>query len=162
LIKKVRELLLAGTVTAPSAEALLAVPRQSAERLVSETDNEKITLLQWEQLDALSLAYVTVPGQGEHALAIARKMRELAQQLFDRRKTDPAYGANLAMSNERVADALEARGMLAAAFTFNDEARRVVDGLLAHNPSDPRLTMRKGLIHQRLGDIHRAKGNVDD
>jgi tetratricopeptide (TPR) repeat protein len=162
LIKKVRELLLAGTVTAPSAEALLEVPRQSADLLASETDNEKITLLQWEQLDALSLAYMTVPGQGEHALDIARKMRDLAQHLFERRKTDAGYGTNLAMSNERVADALEARGMLAAAFTFNDEARRLVDGLLALNPSDHRLTMRKGLIHQRLGDIHRAKGNVED
>jgi tetratricopeptide (TPR) repeat protein len=161
LIKQVRELVLSGVLDAPSAKTLLEVSRRSADRLVTETDNESIALLQWEQLDALSLAYRILPGQGEHALDIARKMRERAQQLFTRRTTDARFGANLAASNERIADALEDQGNFTEAFTFNDEARQVIDELLRLNRSDPDLTLAKGLIHQRLGDIRRANGDID-
>jgi tetratricopeptide (TPR) repeat protein len=160
IVQKVQDLLLDGSLTAPSAQALLDIPRRSAGRLVTDGDNDEITGLELKLMDVLSRAYLTVPGQGEHALEVARRMRDLAQQQFTRAPTDAGYGRNLATGSQRVADALEAQGKLAEAFKFNDEARRVVDELIKLSPSDPYLIMTKGLIHQRLGDIRNANGDV--
>jgi tetratricopeptide (TPR) repeat protein len=161
IVQKVGDLLAAGTETTPNAEALLDIPRRSAALLETDRENDEIAGLEWRLLDVLSSAYLTVPGQGEHAFELATKMRELAQQAFARKQTDAGTGSNLALSDQRVADALEEQGRLAEAFTFDDEARQVIEGLLRVAPSDPGLLRIKGVIHQRLGDLRRKNQDFD-
>jgi tetratricopeptide (TPR) repeat protein len=159
-VGKIEDLLDAG-LEATHAKALLDISSRSAESLAAEQENDEIADLQWRLKDVLSSAYLAVPRESKRALELAIEEQKHAQQLLARKPRDVDRGRYLALSNRRVADALEEQGRLAEAFKLNDEAREVVDELLKSAPSNPELILIKGIIHQRLGDIRRKNRDFD-
>ena len=112
VVEIVRNLISSGAISTKVAEPLLDVTRKTIQQLDGETPNAKLSSLQWRLLNALSFAYVNVPGQGENAVELARRMLALSQELVAAAPDNDDVLQLLINSEIRVGDTLEARGVL--------------------------------------------------
>jgi tetratricopeptide (TPR) repeat protein len=158
VIENVRELISAGTMSSKVAEPLLELTRKTILQLDDETPNDKLATMQWRLLNTLSFAYIDVPGQGEHAVDLAQKMRVLAEQLAAISPGNDDYRQLPITSQIRIGDALEALGRFDEALKQYGEGRARMVERVANDPSDGDRKRMLVYIQQRIGDTLRKKG----
>ena len=158
VVENVRELISAGTMSSKVAEPLLEITRKTILQLDDETPNDELVTMQWRLLNTLSFAYIDVPGQSEHAVELARKMRALAEQLSANSPGNDDYRQLPITSQIRIGDALEAQGLFDEALKEYGEGRARMVERVAQNPSDGDRKRMLVYIQQRIGDTLRKKG----
>ncbi|MBX9773302.1 MAG: TIR domain-containing protein [Xanthobacteraceae bacterium] len=156
----VRNLISSGTISTKVAEPLLDVTRKTIQQLDSETPNPKLSSLQWRLLNALSFAYIDVPGQGESAVDLARKMLALSQELVAAAPDDDDFQELLIKSEIRVGDTLEARGILDEGLQHLLRAREALVRLVDKDPSNGDRVRTLVYLQQRIGDFLRRKDDI--
>ncbi|MGH6769261.1 MAG: TIR domain-containing protein [Xanthobacteraceae bacterium] len=160
VVEIVRKLISSGTISTKVAEPLLDVTRNTIQQLDDETPNEKLSSLQWRLLNALSFAYINVPGQGENAVDLARKMLALSQELVDANPDNDGYRQLLIDSEIRVGDALEARGQLDDCLIHLRRGRDALVKLVDKDRSNGDRVRVLIYLQQRIGDALRKKRDV--
>jgi len=153
----VRDLISAGTISTKLAEPLLDVTRKTILQLEDERENDKLLALEWRLLNTLSFAYIDVPGQGENALDLARKMRAVSERLSAGDPENDDYRQFLINSEIRIGDALEARGLFDEALGNYRMGQVLMARLLDKDPSDGNRKRILIYIQQRIGDTLRKK-----
>ena len=153
----VRDLISAGTISTELAEPLLDVTRKTILQLEDEKENEKLSALEWRLLNTLSFAYIDVPGQGENALDLARKMRAVAERLSAGSPDNDNYRQLLVNSEIRIGDVLEARGLLDDALRRYRTGRALMASLVDKDRSNGDRKRTLVYIQQRIGDTLRKK-----
>lgn len=156
----VRNLISSGAISTKVAEPLLDVTRETIQQLDSETPNPKLSSLQWRLLNALSFAYVNVPGQGENAIELARRMLALAQELVATAPDNDDFRELLINSEIRVGDTLEARGALDEGLQHLQRAREALVEFVAKAPSNGDRVRTLVYLQQRIGDALRKKDDT--
>jgi hypothetical protein len=154
----VRDLISAGTISTKLAEPLLDVTRKTILQLEDERENDKLLALEWRLLNTLSFVYIDVPGQGENALELARKMRALAGRLSAGDPGNDDYRQFLINSEIRIGDALEARGLFDEALQNYRMGQVLMARLVDKDLSNRDRKRILIYIQQRIGDTLRKKG----
>jgi tetratricopeptide (TPR) repeat protein len=160
VVEIVRNLISSGNISTKVAEPLLDVTRKTIQQLDSETPNAKLSSLQWRLLNALSFAYVNVPGQGENAVDLARKMLTLSQELVAAAPDNDDYLELLINSEIRVGDTLEARGQLDDGLQHHLRARETLVRLVDKDQSNDDRVRVLVYLQQRIGDMLRKKDDI--
>ena len=156
----VRNLISSGTISTKVAEPLLDVTRKTIQQLDSETPNPKLSSLQWRLLNALSFAYVNVPGQGENAVELARRMLALSQELVAAAPDNDDFRELLINSEIRVGDTLETRGILDEGLQHLLQAREALVKFVDKDPSNSERLRMLVYLQQRIGDTLRKKDDT--
>jgi tetratricopeptide (TPR) repeat protein len=156
----VRNLISSGTISTKVAEPLLDVTRKTIQQLDSETPNPKLSSLQWRLLNALSFAYVNVPGQGENAVELARRMLALSQELVAAAPDDDDFRELLIHSGIRLGDTLEARGILDEGLQHLLRAREALVKFADKDPANGDRVRMLVYLQQRIGDALRKKDDI--
>jgi tetratricopeptide (TPR) repeat protein len=159
-VTTLQEMITAGTIAMHDGKLLLDKTHDSISALSKEQNNEEVMALEWQLLNTLSFADLTVAGEGQKAFETATRMLALSEQLMTRKPGEPTYVRYAAVSNQRLGDVLEARGELDKALERNDAALRTVTNILSRRPGIPELEQALGLTHQRIGDLLRKKGDL--
>ncbi len=153
----VRDLISAGTISPRLAEPLLDVTRKTILQLEDEKESDKLLALEWRLLNTLSFAYIDVPGQGENALDLARKMRAVAQKLSAGSPDNDNYRQLVINSEIRIGDALEARGLFDEALRSYRTGRAFLAKLVDKDRASGDRKRMLVYIQQRIGDTLRKK-----
>lgn len=156
----VRDLISSGTISTKVAEPLLDVTRKTIQQLDDETPNPKLSALQWRLLNALSFAYVNVPGQGENAVELARRMLALSQELVAAAPDNDDFLELLIHSEIRVGDTLEARGLLDEGLQHLLRAREALLKFVDKDKSNGDRVRTLVYLQQRIGDALRKKDDL--
>ncbi len=160
VVEIVRNLISSGTISTKVAEPLLDVTRKTIQQLDSETPNPKLSSLQWRLLNALSFAYVNVPGQGENAVELARRMLALSQELVAAAPDNDDVLELLINSEIRLGDTLEARGVLDEGLQHLLRARETLVKFADKDPSNGDRVRTLVYLQQRIGDLLRKKDDT--
>jgi tetratricopeptide (TPR) repeat protein len=107
----------------------------------------------------MGIAYLSVPGQVENTLELARKTHAIADRLAAAHPDRDDYGLLLANSEILLGDALEARGLLDMALERFRAGAALMKRLTDRNTADGDNRRRLVYVQQRIGDTLRKQGN---
>jgi tetratricopeptide (TPR) repeat protein len=160
VVEIVRGMVDAGTLATQSAEKLLAVSRKTVDQLENERESDDLLEVEWQLLDALSVAYLDVPGEG--SLETAKKTAVLASRLHLHNLDSQPYALHLVESEIRLGNAYEVRGDLDEALFHFNAARDQMVRLIESDRENGDRQRSLGYIHGRIGDVLRKTGKLQE
>ena len=113
-------------------------------------------------LNALSFAYVNVPGQGENAVDLARKMLALSQELVAAAPGNDDFLELLINSEIRLGDTLETRGVLDEGLQHLLQAREALVKFVDKDPSNSDRLRMLVYLQQRIGELATQEGRPSE
>ncbi|HEX4192254.1 MAG TPA: TIR domain-containing protein [Stellaceae bacterium] len=150
--KLVHDLAADGKISSLIANSFLEIPSKIIAVLSNEKESDEVLAVEWQLTNTLATAYLSLPGRGDAALAVAQQQKSLALQLLQRKPNDPAYLRDLAVAHDNIGDAFDVQGKLDDALTADHDAEAAMNQILAKTPNDPKSQRDLGYVEERIGD----------